>query len=131
MTGAAKAAGRRGAGASGGRGARGTSLRGAAAWALGALGTAAAGAALLGCYLLQSRTVRAGSDGASIALQAWDMLHGNPLLHGWRVADVSFYTTELPQYAAIESVRGLSADVIHVGGAMTYTLLVLLAAYLA
>jgi hypothetical protein len=90
-----------------------------------------AGAALLVCYLLQSRTVPAGSDGASIALQAWDMLHGNPLLHGWRVADVSFYTTELPQYAAIESVRGLSADVIHVGGAMTYTLLVLLAAYLA
>ena len=131
MTGAATTAGRRWARASGGRGAGdagGARLRGAAAWALG---TAAAGAALFTCYLLQSRTVSAGSDGASIALQAWDMLHGNPLLRGWRVADVSFYTTELPQYAAIESVRGLSADVIHVGGAMTYTLLVLLAAYLA
>jgi hypothetical protein len=128
MTGAATASGRRGAGASGGGGARSARLRGAAAWTLG---TAVAGAALFTCYLLQSRTVPAGSDGASIALQAWDMLHGNPLLRGWRVADVSFYTTELPQYAAIESVRGLSADVIHVGGAMTYTLLVLLAAYLA
>jgi hypothetical protein len=31
----------------------------------------------------------------------------------------------------IESVRGLSADVMHIGGAMTYTLLVLLAAFLA
>ena len=90
-----------------------------------------AATALFTCYLLQSRTLPAGSDGASITLQAWDMLHGNPLLRGWRVSDVSFYTTELPQYAAIESVRGLSADVIHVGGAMTYTLLVLLAAYLA
>ena len=131
MPGAATAAGRRGARASGGRGpggAKSARLRGAAAWTLG---TAAAATALFTCYLLQSRTMPAGSDGASITLQAWDMLHGNPLLRGWRVADVSFYTTELPQYAAIESVRGLSADVMHVGGAMTYTLLVLLAAYLA
>jgi len=131
MPGAATAAGRRGARASGGRGpggAKSARLRGAAAWTLG---TAVAATALFTCYLLQSRTMPAGSDGASITLQAWDMLHGNPLLRGWRVADVSFYATELPQYAAIESVRGLSADVMHVGGAMTYTLLVLLAAYLA
>ena len=131
MPGAATAAGRRGARASGGRGpggAKSARLRTAAAWTLG---TAVAATALFTCYLLQSRTMPAGSDGASITLQAWDMLHGNPLLRGWRVADVSFYTTELPQYAAIESVRGLSADVMHVGGAMTYTLLVLLAAYLA
>jgi hypothetical protein len=44
---------------------------------------------------------------------------------------VSFYTTELPQYALIELARGLGVDVIHVAGAMTYTLLVLAAAYLA
>ena len=106
MPGAATAAGRRGARASGGRGAGDAGsaggagavrLRGAAAWALG---TVAVAAALFTCYLLQSRTLPAGSDGASITLQAWDMLHGNPLLRGWRVADVSFYTTELPQYAA-------------------------------
>ena len=59
------------------------------------------------------------------------MLHGNPLLRGWRVTDVSFYTTELPQYAVIELAGGLSPDVMHVGGAMTYTLLVLAAAFLA
>jgi len=100
MPGAATAAGRRGARASGGRGpggAKSARLRGAAAWTLG---TAVAATALFTCYLLQSRTMPAGSDGASITLQAWDMLHGNPLLRGWRVADVSFYTTELPQYAA-------------------------------
>jgi hypothetical protein len=91
----------------------------------------AAAVVLSGCYLLQSRTVSVGSDGASQALQAWDMLHGNPLLRGWWVTDVSFYTTELPQYAIIEAARGLGADVMHVGGAMTYTLLVLLAAFLA
>jgi hypothetical protein len=88
-------------------------------------------AVLFALYLLQSRTVPVGSDGASQALQAWDMLHGNLLLHGWWVTDVSFYTTELPQYMLIEAARGLSSDVMHVGGAMSYTLLVLLAAFLA
>ncbi|MGH3252098.1 MAG: hypothetical protein ACRDOI_38625 [Trebonia sp.] len=98
------------------------------AWALAAV---IASAALFACYLRQSRTVSVGSDGASQALQAWDLLHGNPLLHGWWVTDVSFYTTELPQYALIELARGLTADVIHVAGAMTYVLLVLTAALLA
>src|SRR5258708_5558546 len=96
-----------------------------------ALAVVIAAGALFTCYLLQSRTVAVGSDGASQALQAWELLHGNPLLHGWWVTDVSFYTTELPQYALLELARGLTADVIHVAGAMTYTLLVLTAALLA
>jgi hypothetical protein len=102
--------------------------RAALAWTLG---SAAAAAALFACYLRQSRTVAVGSDGASQALQAWDLLHGNLLLRGWWVTDVSFYTTELPQYALIELARGLTADVVHVAGALTYTLLVLAAALLA
>ena len=100
----------------------------AAAWAAG---TAVAAVALFAGYLGQSRTVSVGSDGASQALQAWDLLHGNLLLHGWWVTDVSFYTTELPQYALLELAHGLTPDVMHVGGAMTYTLLVLAAAFLA
>jgi hypothetical protein len=71
------------------------------------------------------------SDGAANALQAWDMLHGNLLLHNWWLSDVSFYTTELPEYMVVELVRGLNADVVHVAAALTYTLLVLLAALLA
>ena len=59
------------------------------------------------------------------------MLHGNPLLRGWVLSDVSFYTTELPQYMLIELVRGVSPDVTHIAGALTYTILVLLAARLA
>jgi hypothetical protein len=102
--------------------------RGAIAWVLG---TALAVSAGFDCYLRQSRTVPVGSDGASQALQAWDLLHGNPLLHGWWVTDVSFYTTELPQYALLELTRGLTPDVIHVAGAMTYTLLAATAALLA
>jgi hypothetical protein len=83
------------------------------------------------CYWRQSRSVPVSSDGASNVLQAWDMLHGNPLLHNWWVSDVSFYTTELPQYMLIEAVLGLGAWVVNVAAAMTYTLLVLLAALLA
>jgi hypothetical protein len=90
---------------------------------------AAAGLSVL--YWRQSESVAVSSDGAGNVLQAWAMLHGNLPLHGWRVSDVSFYTTELPQYALIESVLGLGARVVHVGAAMTYTLLVLLAGWLA
>jgi hypothetical protein len=59
------------------------------------------------------------------------MLHGNLLLHSWAIVDVSFYTTELPEYMVVELVRGLSADVVHVAAAITYTLVILLAALLA
>jgi hypothetical protein len=82
-------------------------------------------------YLQLARTRAVNSDGASNALQAWDMLHGNLLLHGWSLSDVSFYTTELPQYMLVELLRGLNQDVVHVAAAMTYTLATLLAALLA
>jgi hypothetical protein len=88
-------------------------------------------AALFVCYLHISRTEPVNSDGAANALQAWDMLHGNLLLHNWWLSDVPFYTTELPEYMLVELVRGLNADVVHVAAALTYTLLVLLAAALA
>jgi hypothetical protein len=92
---------------------------------------AVAAAVLFVAYLRMSRTYPATSDGADQALQAWDMLHGNWLLHGWTIADVTYYTTEVPQYMLIEMVHGLSADVVHIAGAMTYTLLVLAAGLLA
>ncbi|MGI9008377.1 MAG: hypothetical protein ACR2FU_19645 [Streptosporangiaceae bacterium] len=92
---------------------------------------AVAAVTLFAVYLHVARTAPVTSDGASNALQAWDMLHGNLLLRGWQLSDVSFYTTELPQYLLIERLRGLSPADVPVAGAMTYTLLVLLAALLA
>jgi len=89
------------------------------------VGLAAAGVVLYLCYLAVSRTEEVTSDGASIALQAWDMLHGNPLLRGWTTTDVTFYTTEVPEYTIVEWVRGLNADVLHASAAITYTLVVL------
>src|SRR5256714_372040 len=94
-------------------------------------GMAVAAVVLFIAYLRMSWTYPATSDGADQALQAWDMLHGNWLLHGWTLGDVTYYTTEIPQYALIELVRGLGADVVHIGGASTYTLLVLAAGLLA
>ena len=82
-------------------------------------------------YLRLSRTYAATSDGADQALQGWDMLHGNWLLRGWTMGDVTYYTTEIPEYALIELFRGLRGDVVHIAGAITYTLLVLAAGLLA
>jgi hypothetical protein len=82
-------------------------------------------------YLRMSRTYPATSDGADQALQGWDMLHGNWLLRGWTLGDVTYYTTEIPEYALVEMFRGLGADVVHIAGAITYTLLVLAAGLLA
>ena len=82
-------------------------------------------------YLQVSRTYAENSDESNDLLMAWDMLHGNVLLHGWYLSDVSFYTTELPQYATLEHFLGLHADTAHVAAAMTYTLVVVLAALLA
>ena len=91
----------------------------------------AAGVVLFLCYLRVSGTQSTSSDGGSNALEAWDMLHGNLLLHGWTLTDVSFYTTELPEYMAVELIRGLGPAVVHTAAAFTYTLLVLLAGLVA
>jgi hypothetical protein len=111
-----------------------TGRPGRRAQAVGLLAAIAVGAAAVGlfaCYLRLSATLAAGSDGASNALEAWDLLHGNWLLRGWTLTDVSFYTTELPEYALVELARGLRPDVVHLAAAITYTLLVLMAALLA
>jgi hypothetical protein len=96
-----------------------------------ALALALALAALFLLALGQSRTVAANSDGAATVLQAQAMLHGNPLLSGWWTSDVSFFTTELPEYALVMAVRGASPNVVHICGALTYTLTLALAALLA
>ena len=90
-----------------------------------------AAAVLFFCYWRQSQSAPLSSDGSGNVLQAWDMLHGNLLLTHWWVSDVSFYTTELPQYMLIAALTGLGPWVVHLAAAMTYTLLVLLAAALA
>jgi hypothetical protein len=91
----------------------------------------AAGAALFVAYLRLSETYGVNSDSSNILLMGWDLLHGNLLLHGWYMSDVSFFPTELPQYALLESFLGLHNQTAHVAAAMTYTLVFLFAVLLA
>ena len=88
-------------------------------------------ALLFVAYLQMSRTYPENSDESNDLLMAWDMLHGNLLLHGWYLSDVSFITTELPQYLMLERFFGLHTDTAHIAAAMTYTLVVVLAVLLA
>jgi hypothetical protein len=92
---------------------------------------ALAAAALFAVYLRLSRTVPENSDEANVLLVASDLLHGNLLLHGWYLTDVSFYTTEVPQYALLEIFFGVHPDTAHIAAAMSYTLVVVLAVLLA
>ncbi len=102
--------------------------RGRLAWITGTL---LAAAALMFCYLRISGTTQVNSDGAGMIWEASSILHGNVLLHGWWATDVSFYTTELPEYAGVTAFAGLRPEVVHICSALTYTLLVLLAAFVA
>ena len=94
-------------------------------------GLAVVAVVLFVCYVRLSGTIPDNSDGSDQALQASDMLHGNWLLRGWTVGDVSYYTTEIPEYMIVERIMGLGANVIHVAAGLTYTLLVLAAGWLA
>ena len=89
------------------------------------------GVVLFTVYLRLSETYPLNSDSANILLMGWDLLHGHLLLHGWYMSDVSFYPTELPQYALLESFLGLNMQTAHVAAAMTYTLTFLFAVLLA
>src|SRR5580700_9802283 len=93
---------------------------------------ALAAAALFAVYLRLSRTVPENSDEANVLLVAKDLLHGNLLLHGWYLTDVSFYTTEVPQYALLEILFGVHPDTAliltigHIGTAVPVLLIFLL-----
>jgi hypothetical protein len=86
---------------------------------------------LFWCYLRQAQTYQLNTDPAGQALQAWDMLHGNLLLRGWWLGDVSFYTVELPLNMIIEMIVGLRPVEISILAALVYTAVVLLTALLA
>jgi hypothetical protein len=97
---------------------------GATAWILGSI-------ALFACYLRISFTAHVSSDGANNALQAWDMLHGHLLLHGWITGDATYYTFELPLLALTEIFFGLQVLTSHVAAALTYLIVTVIAVAIA
>jgi hypothetical protein len=96
----------------------------AAAWVGGSV-------ALGALYLRISRSSFVDSDGANTSLQAWDLLHGHLLLHGWLVGDANFYFLEQPVNALTEAVFGLGNLAAHAGSALTYLIVTVLAAVVA
>jgi hypothetical protein len=73
-----------------------------------------------------------GADGAVLEQQAWSMLNGNPLMRGWTVADISFYSIEIPELAVLEWLHGgIAPDVLSVAEALNLTAFVVLVALLA
>ena len=99
-------------------------LRVAATWIAGGL-------ALVVLFTRISMAGEMNSDGANIALQGWDLLHGHLLLHGWITADASYYTFEVPQLAMAELLFGLTSLAAHVVSALTYVIVTALAVALA
>jgi hypothetical protein len=91
-------------------------VRAALAWTAGA-------AALFALYLRIKVSMAPDSDTANSALQAWDMLHGHVLLHGWLTGDVPFYTFELPLMALVEIFFGLHNVAMHVSMALVYLII--------
>lgn len=83
------------------------------------------------CCFRLANSIPTDSDGASNILQAQAILDGNVLLRDWQLSDVSFYTTELPEYVLVVAVRGLRADVVQICAALTYTVGTLLVVLVA
>ena len=88
-------------------------LLAAMAWLVGA-------GAVYTLFLLITRDETFSSDPANDALQAWDILHGHLLLHGWILGDVTFYSFELVLLALAEAIFGLSTTSLAVILALVY-----------
>jgi hypothetical protein len=95
-----------------------------AAWACAAI-------ALLAFFVKISYGERIDADGANIALQGWDFIHGHVVMHGWLPGDATYYGYEVPILGVTELVFGLGARAAHVASALAYLIVAGLAVALA
>lgn len=99
-------------------------------WKAAAAWTGAA-VVLFAFFLRISWGGRVDSDGANNALQAWDMVHGHLLLHGWHIGDATFYFFELPLNGITALLFGLGDTAMHVASALAYLIVAAFAVALA
>ena len=64
------------------------------------------------------------SDGSNTILEGCDFAHGNVLLHGWILSDVSFYALEVPVAALSVLAVGASAAAVHLTAGLVFTLVI-------
>lgn len=82
-------------------------------------------------YWRISMTEGRTSDHASILLIADEALRGNPLLRGYTMCTVNYYTTELPFYLAGVAALGMHPRLMHLVPGIVYALVVLAGVFLA
>lgn len=82
-------------------------------------------------YTRLSAQSTVNSDGANEALQGLAFWHGNLLLHGWWLAQDTFYLADAPLYGLLARIEGLGPWVVHQGAGLVYAAAVLAAALLA
>ncbi len=91
----------------------------------------AVGLVLFAFFLRVSFGERVDSDGANSALQAWDLVHGHLMLHGWVLGDATFYAFELPLNGIVQLLSGVGNLAAHIGSALTYLIVAACAVALA
>ena len=95
-----------------------------AAWVAGGL-------VLFAVSLRISFGERVDSDGANSALQAWDLVHGHLMLHGWIMGDATFYAFELPLNGIVQLLFGVGNLAAHISSALIYLIVAACAVALA
>jgi hypothetical protein len=75
--------------------------------------------------------VAANSDGATVVLEGQSMQAGAPLLAGWSLPLDSFFSTEVPVYAAAVALFGLRHDLVNMVPAFIATAVVVAGALVA
>jgi hypothetical protein len=98
-------------------------------WAVG--GWVGGALVLLTLAVRISLTYPVNADGANSALQAWDMLHGNYVLHNWVIGDATYYAFDLPVNAITGAFLGLHTVTCQVASALVYAAVVACAVGLA
>ena len=100
---------------------------------LEAVGAAAGMAALCAWLVLvavHSNSALVNSDGATVVLQGQAFAHGNVLLEGWHLSLDSWWSLDVPFYAAATALGGVRPEDLFVVPAVIATLLVVLAVVL-
>lgn len=97
------------------------------AWRVAALALAAAVfAGVVVMTAFAAAQIAADSDGASLVLEGHSIIHGHLLLQGWALSLDSFWTSEVPFYAAGDALAGVSPALLTFIPAVLYALVVLL-----